>query len=1547
MRTYRDGTLSLVNASTTITGVGTLFVANVGVGDIIICENSQCFEVVSVTDNTHLVVDVPAKQTGSFKYGCLRFVTAVNFRDLSVKIEQFLADRQTNLNEFTTWMTGTRTGGPASNGYYPLTNRYGVVGQFACPALLAYGYEDAQAQATAAAASASAANTSKNAAATSATGAAGSATAANTSKNAAATSATNAATSETNALASKNAAATSETNALASKNAAATSEANALTSKNAAAASATAAAASATAAISGVDKLPDNWIANPNFDPSGTLITVDTGNGKVDYVDRDAAGVPVGFSSARVARSLKKVASQLTYAIFPIVGPTSYIPTSPGQVFDISIEVAVVSGTALPAGNGSARFTVVETAMDGTSSANTRVLSYDNAKGGVQVLSGSFTTLPTTYKMTVGMWNESNMPVNALMYYGSPVIRKRDSGLALLQGRMKNMVPDPTYSNGGAAWQAVASIFDKNSASVPAGASSPHVARLTATSAISYFKFNRDPAHGIVELPARTNGIQAAEGDVFEFTGRFYLDTPTARGIRFNCDFINPANGVSNFSTPTVSLSAASGWQTITASVTVPAGMIGISPQIRLEAGTACDVYVGEIYFGRQSAADVQMVKDQLALAGLGTNAPPALDLNDTALSSGLYRYSSTALNSPFPGQSGAFIHVSYSSTYIGQLALHMGQGATVGNKLLYRSMSNGAWNTWIDLVSFADIGKMGWGPSNTDGVPIGSGVNLDTMVIPGVYGQNLSASATAILNYPAVRAGALLVMRASANMVSQMYFDYQNGRSWNRSLYNGTWSSWVRNTIQDGDTLIAPTLADAVLTGLSRFVKLANSADNTLVPSSSDTTPILPGFRASGFAGSAESTIAVQAYQYSSNNFGASFVGTRSQSGVGVHGQVPAGRSVCSLIGAASDGTDYRKVARIDFITEEATTGTSSAGKICAYTTPAGSVVPTLAVTINGAGSMYVVGGGNYGGTLGVTGKITGSAGQDLTGDLTVNGEAVVTGTLRSNYRMGVVRNGGLPYMTFARSDLDGDVSPATALIVMGLYGRTGSANVNDAYAGRLLGGSETFYLTTGGGRTRSFARNAAGVGTAVFDLDGDTATGTLTGTLITLAKIDARGSIDEATTVTVASATTTDIASAQSNTISVTGTTTITGLGTTTAGVRREVKFAGVLTLTHNATKLNLPGNANIVTAAGDVAMFTSKGSGNWDCTSYMRTAGVPLVSVSNVTTLPGSLVAGGAIDEAATQTIASAATVNLGTATSNTVTVTGTTAITSFGAETAGVRRLVKFAGALTLTHNATSLIIPGGANITTAANDVAELISLGGSNWFCYNYTRATGQPMRTVAVAQGGTGATTAAAAATNLGLGTGDSPTFNGLNVTGSIVTNSTAYVKGGLIGVWATGAASNSHLWFYDNAGNDRAVIYASPLKNVHIQCNGENVFTAETTGHTITRGSVYSGAGASWLATDGNVYGSVWGGWLKDWVKSTIRSDLAATRVNDLGSYAIAAYNGGPGPIAHNAGVGGSALILCATQGTNQGSTLQGSWYCCGYIGSQLQNTLWQRYL
>jgi hypothetical protein len=75
-----------------------------------------------------------------------------------------------------------------------------------------------------------------------------------------------------------------------------------------------------------------------------------------------------------------------------------------------------------------------------------------------------------------------------------------------------------------------------------------------------------------------------------------------------------------------------------------------------------------------------------------------------------------------------------------------------------------------------------------------------------------------------------------------------------------------------------------------------------------------------------------------------------------------------------------------------------------------------------------------------------------------------------------------------------------------------------------------------------------------------------------------------------------------------------------------------------------------------------------------------------------------------------LVSAATTDIGAQNSVFLNITGTTTITSFGTNYNGPRYL-RFDSALTLTHNATTLILPGAANITTTAGDSAIVVPSG--------------------------------------------------------------------------------------------------------------------------------------------------------------------------------------------------------------------------------------------
>ncbi|MFO0477115.1 MAG: hypothetical protein ACK52K_18400 [Alphaproteobacteria bacterium] len=102
-----------------------------------------------------------------------------------------------------------------------------------------------------------------------------------------------------------------------------------------------------------------------------------------------------------------------------------------------------------------------------------------------------------------------------------------------------------------------------------------------------------------------------------------------------------------------------------------------------------------------------------------------------------------------------------------------------------------------------------------------------------------------------------------------------------------------------------------------------------------------------------------------------------------------------------------------------------------------------------------------------------------------------------------------------------------------------------------------------------------------------------------------------------------------------------------------------------------------------------------------------------------------------------IASASTLSLPATGGGVFTVTGTTTVTGISTGPGGRRITLRFAGSLTLTHNGTSFILPGAANIQTSAGDVADFINdaaqdATGSNWRCVNFQFANGAPLQTSA-----------------------------------------------------------------------------------------------------------------------------------------------------------------------------------------------------------------------
>ena len=119
----------------------------------------------------------------------------------------------------------------------------------------------------------------------------------------------------------------------------------------------------------------------------------------------------------------------------------------------------------------------------------------------------------------------------------------------------------------------------------------------------------------------------------------------------------------------------------------------------------------------------------------------------------------------------------------------------------------------------------------------------------------------------------------------------------------------------------------------------------------------------------------------------------------------------------------------------------------------------------------------------------------------------------------------------------------------------------------------------------------------------------------LFTTSAVTLLGALDMVKGADIASAGTLNLTTATGNGVHVTGTTTITAV-TLGSGMWRLVVFDGALTLTHHATNNNLPGGANITTAAGDRALYWADGTTVY-CAIYMKANGKPIAGASGAIT------------------------------------------------------------------------------------------------------------------------------------------------------------------------------------------------------------------------------------------------------------------------------------------------------------------------------------------
>lgn len=84
--------------------------------------------------------------------------------------------------------------------------------------------------------------------------------------------------------------------------------------------------------------------------------------------------------------------------------------------------------------------------------------------------------------------------------------------------------------------------------------------------------------------------------------------------------------------------------------------------------------------------------------------------------------------------------------------------------------------------------------------VNLGHGVDLNTIITPGLYYQPSNADAQSGANYPELNAGSLMVLQAAG--IIQIYTIYLGGATYTRTYYGGQWSGWIKQY----DTANKPT---------------------------------------------------------------------------------------------------------------------------------------------------------------------------------------------------------------------------------------------------------------------------------------------------------------------------------------------------------------------------------------------------------------------------------------------------------------------------------------------------------------------------------------------------------------------------------------------------------------------------------------------------------------------------------------------------------------------------------------------------------------------
>ncbi len=194
-------------------------------------------------------------------------------------------------------------------------------------------------------------------------------------------------------------------------------------------------------------------------------------------------------------------------------------------------------------------------------------------------------------------------------------------------------------------------------------------------------------------------------------------------------------------------------------------------------------------------------------------------------------------------------------------------------------------------------------------------------------------------------------------------------------------------------------------------------------------------------------------------------------------------------------------------------------------------------------------------------------------------------------------------------------------------------------------------------------------------------------------------------------------------------------TGSKSFTIGTGKGFAVGQFVTVTDQASAVNyMVGNVTAYVAGVLTVNVTATGGSGTKTAWRIAVSGVPGVAGATGGIAGGTLTGHLGLRVALTN-LTAAATTDIGASDSNRIHIAGAAVITSFGTGVNQFKFIRFLSTGSTLTHDATTLVLPGAANIVTAAGDNAIALSDATGNWRVVQYTRANGKAVVSSALSE--------------------------------------------------------------------------------------------------------------------------------------------------------------------------------------------------------------------